>query len=249
MFKINNEANILIIGDSCIDEFIYCETSRLAPDLPIPILKESYRVTNDGMSMNIFRHLHPFFKKLEIKTNSNWEKIKKTRYVDDLTNHHFIRVDIEHQIEKISSEIDYNKYDAIIISDYNKGFLSETDISNICYQNEFVFLDSKKIIGNWASKAKFIKINEYEYKRSKSHLTPELQKKIIVTLGKNGAFYDGRNYELKSAVSVQDSCGAGDTFLSALFTHYFHTKNIDESIGWANSKAAETVSVRGVVVK
>ena len=248
MFKINREAKILIIGDSCLDEFIYCETSRLAPDLPIPILKEKYRVANDGMAMNVFRNLCPYFKNLEIKTNSNWKQIKKTRYVDDLTNHHFIRLDEEHQIQNISDEIDYKKYDGIIISDYNKGFLSQTDISNICDQHELVFIDSKKIIGNWASKAKFIKINEYEYNRSKSYITPELQKKIIVTLGKNGALYDGKIYELKAAVSVQDSCGAGDSFLSALFTHYYHTRNIDESIGWANSKARETVSVRGVGV-
>ena len=49
------------------------------------------------------------------------------------------------------------------MSDYDKGFLFEEDIDIICNNNINVFIDTKKILGDWCKYSTFIKINNIEY--------------------------------------------------------------------------------------
>ena len=68
--------------------------------------------------------------------------------------------------KKTLEKIKWNEYDAVIISDYCKGFLTENEIAYISNQHINTFLDTKKSIGNWASNINFIKINEVELDHS-----------------------------------------------------------------------------------
>ena len=60
----------------------------------------------------------------------------------------------------------WEEYDAIIISDYNKGFLLTEDIKLLCDHivDVPIFLDTKKIISSWANNLTFIKINQSKIK-------------------------------------------------------------------------------------
>ena len=159
-------ARIQIIGESCRDIFVYCEAQRLAPDLPVPILQTVNTIENPGMAANVHRNIMTKISDCELLTNLNWKNITKTRYIHQESNHMFIRIDSPHEIEPIDmSKIDYN-VDAIVISDYHKGFLSEEAINEICSKHDLVFLDTKKIVKSWAEKATFIKINDYEFRKS-----------------------------------------------------------------------------------
>lgn len=238
---------ILIIGESCRDVFIYCEASRLCPDVPVPVLNIINQTENPGMAKNVQRNVLSFIEDCDILTNDNWYDITKTRYVHKDTNHTFFRVDTSHNVLKIDlSKIDFN-YELIIISDYNKGFLDSKDIEFICSKHKNVFLDTKKILGSWAEKAKYIKINNYEYINSKNFITQKLSEKIICTKGENGAEFKGKIFPVKK-VEVKDSSGAGDSFIAALVVNYLRTKNIEKSIIFANKKASEVVKYRGVTV-
>lgn len=236
---------ILIIGDSCRDRFIYCDSKRLAPDVPVPILNILYQVENDGMAMNLYRNIQKYVG-CDIKTNENWLDIVKTRYVHDESNHLFLRVDTPHNIDRINiKKIDLD-YDLVVISDYNKGFLDESDIKYICENNPNVFLDTKKILGDWTNGAKFIKINKTEFSASQKFIDESLKFKIIVTKGGDGADYRGKNFPT-SKVDVKDVSGAGDSFLAALVIKYLETQDIESSITFANQMASAVVSKRGVV--
>ena len=79
--------------------------------------------------------------------------------------------------------INFSLYEAIVISDYNKGFLTAADIECIGKSHPLVFLDTKKILGNWCSSVTYIKINEDEYKKTKHTLEAELLEKLIITMG------------------------------------------------------------------
>jgi D-beta-D-heptose 7-phosphate kinase/D-beta-D-heptose 1-phosphate adenosyltransferase len=159
----------------------------------------------------------------------------------------FFRVDSTQKIEPADvSKIDFD-YDAIVISDYNKGFLTPEDISYICDNHPSVFIDTKKTLGDWVSKAKFIKINDVEYKNSKQFLTKELSQKIIHTMGGMGCEYQGKRYPTKK-VEVKDLSGAGDTFISAFVVKFLETDDVGESIKYANVCASKVVSQRGVSV-
>ena len=83
----------------------------------------------------------------EIVTNENWPTITKTRCVDNRTNYIIVRIDNnEDDYGRCAVEdIEYTKYDVVVISDYNKGFLTEEDISYITKNHSTTFLDTKKM--------------------------------------------------------------------------------------------------------
>jgi bifunctional ADP-heptose synthase (sugar kinase/adenylyltransferase) len=233
-------ASILVIGESCKDVFVYCEAIRLAPDVPVPVLEILHSDENPGMAMNVYRNISTKNTDCEILTNDNWEEITKTRYVHDISNHNFLRLDSAAEI----SELDLNRvnfnHDIIVISDYNKGFLSTEAISTICKNHRNVFIDTKKVLGPWIVGAKYIKINNYEYLNSLSYITQEIASKLIHTNGSRGCDFQGKNYPVKP-VEVKDSSGAGDSFMAALVVKYAETDNIEKSIIYANECASKVV--------
>ena len=239
--------DILVIGESCLDIFVYCSTDRLCPDIPVPVLKVLKQTENGGMAKNVQCNIQNLVNDCDIFTNSNWKTVTKTRYMHEQTNHMFIRIDTDHNIKKVNiDKLDLN-YKIVVISDYNKGFLTEKDIETICSQHDCVFLDTKKILGSWAEKAKYIKINNFEYENSKNYLTPTLTEKLIHTKGGNGCIFQNKIYPVKK-VEVKDSSGAGDSFMSGLVCKYLETKNIVNSIKFANRCAEKVVQHRGVTL-
>jgi bifunctional ADP-heptose synthase (sugar kinase/adenylyltransferase) len=236
---------IKIIGESCIDVFVYCEALRLAPDLPVPVLQEIFIEKNPGMAANVQRNIESRSFQTDLITNPNWKNMVKTRYVHNTSNHTFFRVDTANSIEQVKvKHLDLNAK-IIVISDYNKGFLSEDDIEYICNLHPLVFLDTKKILGAWANNAAFIKINNYEFNNSLKFLTDNLRNKIIHTRGSEGCDFRGNNYPVQK-FDIRDTSGAGDSFMAALVTEFFITSDIISSIKFANLSASKVVQTRGV---
>jgi len=238
---------ILVIGETCQDIFVYCHALRLAPDIPVPVLQISRKVESPGMAKNVQRNISTLVSDCTLLTNPDWETVTKTRYIHEVTNHMFVRVDTSHEIPPVNREEISFDYDLIVISDYNKGFLSEEDIEYICNNHPRVFIDTKKRLGEWANNALYIKINDYEYKRSVPFLNSILKSKIIHTVGAEGCFFKGVRYPVQK-VEVVDTSGAGDSFMSALVVKYLENENIEESIDFANKCASEVVKKRGVSI-
>ena len=134
---------ILLIGDSCTDEYVYGVCERLNPEAPVPILKFNKKETKKGMAWNVRENLMSFGIEVYILTNE--ESITKTRYIDQRYNQQFLRVDNEPLLEPMDYELPEEKFDALVISDYNKGFLTTEKISEIVDSFDGpVFIDTKK---------------------------------------------------------------------------------------------------------
>jgi D-beta-D-heptose 7-phosphate kinase/D-beta-D-heptose 1-phosphate adenosyltransferase len=238
---------ILVIGESCKDVFCYGKCNRLAPEAPAPVFNPVRETSNPGMALNVKKNIESLGVPCAIHTNFNWESITKTRYVHIDTNQMFMRVD-EHD-DKVGKckvrDIDFSAYKIVVVSDYNKGFLTKDDIQYISENHPCVFLDTKKKLGKWCENIKFIKINNKEYKRSIDFLPPNLEEKIIVTLGDKGCLYRGEVYSVNK-VEIKDVSGAGDTFLAGLVTDFYKTNDIKKSIVFANECATQVVQRRGV---
>lgn len=239
---------ILVIGETCRDVFVYCDSNRLCPEAPVPVLNIVDQRENPGMAGNVRRNIESLLGgTIDITTNKNWYEIAKTRYVHRESNHMFFRVDTTQLIPRINvKDIDFD-YNLIVISDYNKGFLLEEDIKYICTNHPNVFIDTKKILGPWVREARYIKINDYEYRNSEPHLTPDIEQKIIHTMGGKGCEFSGKKYHTKK-VEVKDLSGAGDTFIAGLVVKYIETEDIDMSIKFANQCASKVVAQKGVAV-
>ena len=239
---------ILVIGDSCKDVFIYGTANRLCPEAPVPVFIPKRKTETGGMAENVYENIQSLGIGVDLITNQ--EVITKTRYVEEKTNHQIIRVDSDasksKRIEGIE-HIPYSDYCAIIISDYNKGFLEYEDIEFICSKHDTVFIDTKKIINEKMLGAKFIKINEHEYENNiaAGQYFKEFYDKLIVTMSGKGCKYMEKEYNVEE-VEVRDNSGAGDSFISALTIEYCRSKDIAKSIVYANQCATIAVQHKGV---
>jgi len=239
---------ILVIGDSCRDVFSYCSSDRMCPDKPVPIINIIGQTENPGMAYNTFNNIKSIYKNCNIITNDNWHDVTKTRYIHKNSNHMFLRIDSSNKIERFDvKKINFSEYDLICISDYDKGFLTEEDILYISQNHSCTFLDSKKILGKWADNISYIKINNYEYDRSKNNLTSSIESKIIKTIGGDGCLFQNKNFPVKK-VEVIDVSGAGDSFMAALVIKYIKTKDIIQSIKYANKCACKVVQQKGITL-
>ena len=86
---------ILVIGELCIDKFIYGDVKRLSPEAPVPVFNEVETVENKGMAGNVVENIKSIYQDCEIIHWHQQNMITKTRYVDLKSNHMFIRVDDE----------------------------------------------------------------------------------------------------------------------------------------------------------
>jgi D-beta-D-heptose 7-phosphate kinase/D-beta-D-heptose 1-phosphate adenosyltransferase len=247
--------NFLVIGEKCKDVFVYGEVTRLSPEAPVPIFKPLKTVENGGMAQNVYNNLFSLIeKKASIVGHFSSSDIKKTRYVEEKSNHYLIRIDEN----DTAQPIEFTSYllkliksaDCILVSDYDKGFLSKSDLCKICQEKKddcIAFLDSKKDLNSSIlDYYDFIKLNETEYELNKP-MAMLYKEKVIITRGGNGARYDNQDFPgIKKITS--DVSGAGDTFLAALAFYYMEKKDIRYAIQKANQAASEVVSERGVSV-
>ena len=247
---------VLVIGDGCKDVFQYGKCDRLSPEAPVPVFKPLQAKSNGGMAVNVYNNLRALGIDADIITNSG---ITKTRFVDEVSNQMLLRVDEHDEIESIAMDqllaIDFTKYDAIVVSDYEKGFLDVDDIEYLAENHKRVFMDTKKEISSWSDKVFCIKVNKKEYLRNKPWLDTLFENILIVTLGDNGALYSNIKKKIKEKLfpiinehPVRDLTGAGDTFLAALVVKYLEKNNMDDAIIFANKCAGWAVTQKGVAV-
>lgn len=237
---------ILLIGDRCVDEYVFGKVNRLSAESPVPILNQCRKEIKPGMAENVKANLEALGCDVEFITNA--ESIVKTRFIDEKSGYQMLRVDDEDRLPPWDGYMPYDleNFDAIVISDYGKGFLDYEHITDL--RENFtgpMFLDTKKTdLANFHGI--FVKINEFEYSRRVS-----INHQLIVTLGNRGAMWKtGRDpkhetYFPAPKVEVFDVCGAGDTFLSALTYQYLESKEITTAIEFANKAASITIKYIG----
>lgn len=241
---------ILVIGDSCTDVFIYGRCERLNPEAPIPVFEPSKTITNDGMAGNVVANLRKLgVEKVELITNH--EQITKTRYVEYKSNQMLLRVDSNDSVTNSFDikKVDFDSYDAVVVADYDKGFLTNNDINEIGLRSKLSFIDTKKVIDLTNFKGyTFVKMNEVEWERCQRYGAEyeDWKDTLIVTMSERGCMYNGKSYSVDNSVEVRDLSGAGDTWMASFAYEYIRTTNIDSSIELANKNATLVVQKRGV---
>ena len=228
--------NVLLIGDSCQDEYQYGAVHRISPEAPVPVFNFLHTEEKPGMAFNVRSNLESIGVNVTLLTSSPSRKI---RLVDIKTKQQLLRIDQDHYCkEPLQFETAIpSVYDAVIVSDYEKGYITYELLEELpSLFNGPIYVDTKKT-DLARLKNCIIKINEQE--RNMCTSVPESER-LIVTLGSMGVYYDGEIYK-GEAVEVADVCGAGDTFLAALVFHHLNTGNMRTAIEYANKAAAVTV--------
>ena len=231
---------ILLIGDACIDVYRYGVVDRISPEAPVPIFKFTHEESRPGMVKNVQKNLENLGCEVICLFGNSSEK---TRLIDQRSKQHLLRLD--HDV--ISQPLTINRVDehltdvdAVVISDYNKGFVNYTLVRDI--QDSFngpIFVDTKKDDLEYFEGC-YVKVNSQEWASATSVCT-----NLIVTRGGEGAEYNKKLYPA-TPVEVVDVCGAGDTFLASLTFEFLNSKDIEKAIEFANRASAVTVQHTGV---
>lgn len=244
---------ILVIGELGQDVFVYGNVNRICPEAPVPIFNPTHQTTNSGMGGNVVENLKSLNPNIDVVHWHQPEKITKTRMVESKSNQMLLRIDEGENTEihplvflspKKNETI--SESDAVIISDYDKGFIKKELIKRISDLHRLVILDTKKKLDiDTIKSVKFIKLNESEYINNLK-LVHENPEKFIITLGSKGCQYNGVLYPSNNPKETIDVSGAGDTFVASFTVKYLETKDVPTSLIHANEMAAIVVSQRGV---
>jgi D-beta-D-heptose 7-phosphate kinase/D-beta-D-heptose 1-phosphate adenosyltransferase len=237
--QLPTQFKILLIGDNCLDVYQYGTIDRLSPEAPVPVFVPTHTEEREGMAGNVFKNLEA----LGCDVNYLFgETSTKTRLIDSRSKQQIVRIDDDIISEPLVFVTDIPQvYDAVVVSDYNKGTVSYELIEELIELSIPIFIDTKKtdlerFQGAW------VKINELEYSKIKSECTG-----LIVTRGAKGASVVHHDIECTAPnVEVSDVTGAGDTFLAALAFEYLKTKDIAQAVQFAVKASAVTVQHLGV---
>lgn len=256
---------VLVIGDSCKDVFVTGKVERLCPEAPVPIINPQYEKSNWGMAGNVQENVKTLAPTAVVTLITQRNEIVKKRYVDATSGYILLRVDEGDKSTDVLTwkaldshfipcGIHPKDFDFVLISDYNKGLLSENDTKDIIelfnHYKVPVFMDTKKVLGLWSKGVDFVKINEKEYKEQLKHHNNPLDfcKNLIVTLGDKGSKWINKNETVMGkSIEVRDVSGAGDTYFAAFAIKYSETKDVVEAMTYANKASAIAVSKHGVV--
>ncbi|MFA6088473.1 MAG: bifunctional heptose 7-phosphate kinase/heptose 1-phosphate adenyltransferase [Candidatus Woesearchaeota archaeon] len=161
------------------------------------------------------------------------------------------------------------KYDAVILSDYNKGIFTK----NICdaifthFKGVFILADTKPKKMDLFKKATLIKSNFSEFKEflrirniSVDNTDEDIENvrktildnfnSYLLTRSEKGISYISKEkieHIPTNAKSVFDVTGAGDTVTATFILEYLRTKNIELSMRFANIAAGIVISKYGCI--
>lgn len=234
------KSKILLIGDDCVDEYQFGTVDRISPEAPVPVFRYDHSVCKPGMAGNVNENLQALGCQVSYM---HGESSRKTRLIDSRSRQHIVRIDDDLISEPLRFEhisLDLRDADAIVISDYNKGYVTY-DLIESLRQNYLgpMFVDTKKT-DLARLQGCVVKINSTEYDLLKTECSD-----LVITLGAGGARYQGRVYPAKT-IEVVDVCGAGDTFLAAMAHEYLQTHSMEAAIEFAIRASAVTVQHNGV---
>ncbi len=288
---------ILVLGDVMLDKYVWGKVSRISPEAPVPVVEVQSETYTPGGAANAANnivslggkavlmgmvgddiHKDVLIKELEqrgiasqlvLDSRPTTTKIRVMGMKQQL-----LRIDYEHKHpiddetgKKILEVIKETPSDAILISDYAKGIITQELYNEILHLAEglkvpvFVDVKPRRQI-NYAG-ATVIKTNNKEacelagveehngdqIEEIGKKLVEMLQSNIIITRGERGVSIfskDGNITQVPTkAKQVFDVTGAGDTFLAAFSLAYVSGASLEDSSIIANHAAGIKVGKVG----
>lgn len=209
---------VFLLGDSCIDEYVHV-VRRLNPESDADLFTVISSPTRKlGMAENVGACLERLGVSVTpCMPTDMFDMSLKTRYLDIYGNT-LVRIDYDRPPRtepQLVRKVNLNTFDAVVISDYNKGWVTTDTIEYVIkHFSGPIFLDTKKKNLKDFSEC-IIKINEKEYKQANTTDTS-----MYVTLGAQGVKHNGLHFPTLEVECI-DPCGAGDAFLAGLVYGYF----------------------------
>ena len=237
---------VLVLGDIIVDKYIYGTSTRISPEAPVPVVTYQREVETIGGAGLVYENLKSLG--VDVKLVDFFDKASvKTRVICD--GHYITRIDDDYIADGnmfltyILSQ-DFDEYDYVILSDYNKGTLDES-VEIIKHLNTYgckVIVDPKEhsshYEGAWLVKPNEKEFQEYFINWQGNIITTRADKSVVANI-------DNEVFEIDvEPVEVADVTGAGDCFLAAFV--YGLTKGYDYKHAIELAVKGSTESVKHV---
>jgi D-beta-D-heptose 7-phosphate kinase / D-beta-D-heptose 1-phosphate adenosyltransferase len=287
---------IAVIGDIMLDKYIYGSSVRMSPEYAsAPVIKEyatkeyiggagntALNIKNLNCAVMLFCALH---KDSELKRILDREELlyyATPNYCSDVlktrifSNGQYIaRLDYDFEIdcseEHLADELFASKPNLIVISDYNKGTLSNpsniiskaTSLGIKClvdpkksldeYKGAFLLKPNLKEFSEWLDLDTSLPEDELINKLSKTLLEDAVNRlkidNLLVTLGQHGSILATSTGLIKKIdalpIKAVDVTGAGDSFLAGVAVALYEKNNITKAIHFASKVAGIAVTKKG----
>lgn len=271
-----------------IDHYLIGNSSRKSPEADVPVVIPNDEFSIAGGAGNVAINLSSLGAKVTcagVIGNDHWGKILleklnendiSTKYIENIkelnttvkkriysNNQQVARVDIDGVLNEKCSFMDnnFNDFDLIILSDYDKGVINKTWFKKP--KDTLVMIDPKKRESNFRQCdiiTPNLKELEHFYKKNISNeediigackylISNYNFKYVIAKKGKDGITVVNKNGMINNYnaeyVESPDVTGAGDTVISSLGLALINSGNIDRSVRFAIIAAGIAVNKRG----
>ena len=240
----------LVIGDTILDENVYAIGTGLS--LETPTLKGSFRSRcfSLGGAANLVKHLRNFTKQIDfytscddrgyemlqelsinvIKCNETASQIKSRYWLERGDGQYKVlqineTKTLDNQLSilnQVKTEIDFQKYDRVLVSDYRLGLLSKDLVELVAKNAKLSFgasqMSDKEPNFSWFKNFDIVVCNEEEALFAKDCSN------ICITMGEKGCMFEGKIFPIEKVTCVS-SIGAGDAFFAA----FAFTQNPDSA--------------------
>lgn len=287
---------IAVIGDIMLDKYIYGSSVRMSPECAnAPVIKEystenciggagntALNIKNLESEVTLFCALQNNSQLLELlkdkKLNyyyvlNDSDDVIKTRIYNN--GEYVARLDYDVLVscceDALIDELFSRKPSIIVISDYNKGTIS--NVSKIIdkanklgiktlvdpkkpleeYRGAYVLKPNLKEFCEWAELDTSLDEEDIINSINNQLLLKSMEalkvNNLIITLGSNGCLLIDENYSIKKIdalpVKALDVTGAGDSFIAALSVSIKEKNNIIKAINFATKVAGIAVTKKG----
>jgi D-beta-D-heptose 7-phosphate kinase/D-beta-D-heptose 1-phosphate adenosyltransferase len=290
------DLKILVIGDAMLDRYIIGKVSRISPEAPVPVVEIQREEAKGGGASNVFLNLkalgaHPTILSV-IGKDQEGEELKRilgsdgvflfqdssrpTTVKTRVIAHHqqVVRMDREistkisdETVDKLLNLVDIKSFDGILISDYNKGVITDTLMEGIKVGKKGtakIFVDPKvenillyknvNLISPNHGEAE--RITGVKMRKDQDFLEGAMKIRemlncqyVVITRGEEGMTYLDENNKgghlPTKARDVYDVTGAGDTVISILSLSILAGADIREACELSNYGASVAVSRLG----
>jgi bifunctional ADP-heptose synthase (sugar kinase/adenylyltransferase) len=292
---------ILVIGDIMVDRYVYLRGSRCAPESKLPVWDVVKVEERPGGAANVAANVRAMtppdwnvticglggvsidgVKRACLVIPPIPDSMYKTRYIENDSMAHLLRVDnykrFRHEdvtklARTLQRSLDRDTYDAVIVSDYDKGTVV-AEMMDLIKHIPLKVVDSKRLDLRIFSGFDILKVNNDEYAAQGSvsyyHNVESMFGCVVVTKGADGAelrvnapdlcqkhspwITPGAiakygthvaKFGVQSVDNVIDITGAGDTHTAAMTVSLLSGADIYQAIHFANRKARNVVSKFG----
>ena len=228
-----SDYKVLVVGDAILDRYIFVTTLGKSIKEPVIAVRSEKEELYKGGVWAGASHLRDFCAQVDTWHNGTiWEN---TRYVDSIYNRKLFTIHSSH-IEQPEPLLDVGGYDLVIVCDFGHGTMTPELIQRLTREARFLAVNTQTNSQNFGfnlitkyPRADYVVLDELEARLAAqdnhSHIEEVILKlgfkKIVVTMGANGAIgFDREFYREKAqADRITDTMGAGDAFLcvSSLF--------------------------------